>query len=69
MGVLHDISRCIGCRKCEAACNKVNSLPPPDRPFDDLGVLAHKRRPHAGTYTVVNRFEIPNRHSPAFVKK
>ena len=25
-GVLHDTSRCIGCRSCEEACNKINNL-------------------------------------------
>jgi formate dehydrogenase iron-sulfur subunit len=69
MGVLHDISRCIGCRKCEAACNQVNDLLPPDRPFDDLSVLAQKRRPHANTYTIVNKFDIADSQLPVFVKK
>lgn len=69
LGVLHDISRCIGCRKCEAACNQVNELPPPERPFDDLNVLNLKRRPDAGVYTVVNRFLPPATALPVFVKK
>jgi len=69
MGVLHDISRCIGCRKCEAACNQVNDLPSPEIPFDDLSILAQKRRTHANSYTVVNRFEVPGRSLPVFVKK
>ena len=69
MGVLHDISRCIGCRKCEAACNKVNSLPLPNRPFDDLSVLDGLRRPHANTYTVVNKFTSRDLSLPVFVKK
>lgn len=56
MAVLHDISRCIGCRKCESACNKVNALPAPEKPFDDLKELEHKRRTTAKTYTVVNQF-------------
>ena len=38
-GVLFDATRCIGCRRCEAGCNKVNNLPPPPEPFDDLSVL------------------------------
>jgi formate dehydrogenase iron-sulfur subunit len=59
MGVLHDTVRCIGCRRCEAACNKVNELPAPDQPFDDLKVLDHQRRTSAGAYTVVNRFGTP----------
>ena len=31
-GVLHDTTRCIGCRSCEEACNKVNHLPKPEKP-------------------------------------
>ncbi len=57
LGVLHDMTRCIGCRKCEAACNEVNKLPDPKRPFDDLSVLEDKRRTDAGTYTVVNSYD------------
>ena len=57
MGVLFDNTRCIGCRKCEEACNKVNELPAPERPFDDLSVMDTKRRTNARTYTVVNRFD------------
>ncbi len=56
-GVLFDATRCIGCRRCEAGCNQVNNLPPPPEPFDDLSVLDNKRRTHAWTYTVVNRYD------------
>jgi formate dehydrogenase iron-sulfur subunit len=56
MAVLHDITRCIGCRKCEGACNTVNELPKPDKPFDDLTVLNTKRRTIPKAYTVVNQF-------------
>ncbi len=66
MAVLHDITRCIGCRKCEGACNKVNDLPAPDKPFDDLSVLEQKRRTTPAAYTVVNQFK---GEPPAFVKK
>lgn len=55
-GVLHDITRCIGCRKCEAACNRVSKLPPPERPFDDLNVLDQPRRTQTRAFTVVNRY-------------
>jgi formate dehydrogenase iron-sulfur subunit len=65
MAVLHDITRCVGCRKCEAACNTVNELPGPDRPFDDLTVLNEKRRTTAKTYTVVNQF---GGEKPVFAK-
>ncbi|SMF16508.1 sulfate respiration complex iron-sulfur protein HmcB [Desulfovibrio gilichinskyi] len=56
-GVLFDATRCIGCRKCESACNKVNNLPAPDKKFDDLSVLDTKRRTDAKTLTVVNKYE------------
>ncbi len=56
-GVLFDNTRCIGCRKCEEGCNKVNELPEPDRPFSDLSVLDTKRRTTAKAYTIVNRYD------------
>ncbi len=68
-GVLHDISRCIGCRKCEAACSQVNHLPQPGKPFDDLSVLNTMRRTDEKSYTVVNRFMSSNLSLPVFVKK
>lgn len=68
-GVLHDVSRCIGCRKCEAACNQINQLPPLDRPFDDLSVLNQIRRTNEKSYTVVNRFTPSSFSLPVFVKK
>ena len=55
-GVLFDSVLCIGCRSCEAECNKVNELPPPERPFKDLTVLDAKRRTTTKAYTVVNRY-------------
>jgi formate dehydrogenase iron-sulfur subunit len=54
--VLHDTVRCVGCRSCEDACNKVNELPSPDRPFNDLSVLKNARRTTPKNYTVVNRY-------------
>jgi Fe-S-cluster-containing dehydrogenase component len=56
-GVLFDNTRCIGCRKCEEGCNRVNELPEPDRPFSDLALLDTKRRTTAKSYTVVNRYD------------
>jgi formate dehydrogenase iron-sulfur subunit len=67
-GVLHDITLCIGCRKCEAACNAVNTLPAPERPFDDLSVMNAPRRTDADTFTVVNRFDADGGRLPAYVK-
>ncbi len=69
MGILHDSVLCIGCRNCEAGCNKVNELAPPDLPFDNLSVLDKKRRTHTEAFTVVNKYEngkSPN--APAFLK-
>ena len=57
MGVLFDNTRCIGCRKCEAGCNKVNELPAPEQPFDELSVLEDRRRTTDKAYTVVNRYD------------
>lgn len=57
-GVLHDTSRCIGCRRCEAACQKVNNLPMPKKPFTDLEVTNTKRRTTAYEWTVVNKYHV-----------
>lgn len=65
-GVLFDSTKCIGCRKCEAACNAVNELPKPQLPFDDLSVLENRRRTHHDTYTVVNKYEYDGK--PVFRK-
>lgn len=68
MAVLHDTTLCIGCRRCEGACNAVNDLPAPEVPFTDLTVLDNHRRTTPGTYTVVNR-KPGNGGGPVFVKK
>lgn len=72
-GCLVDLTRCIGCRKCEEACNEVNHLPPPQASFDDPTVLDLKRRPDERAYTVVNRYysgkiDHMDRLVPTFVK-
>ena len=60
-GVLADTTRCVGCRKCEEACNKINEDLPrqPAEAFDDESVLDRRRRMDAGAYTVVNRYDRP----------
>jgi len=69
LGVLFDVTRCIGCRKCEEACNKVNELPAPAKPFGDLAVLQTRRRTDAKSYTVVNRYEnVPGAKGPLYRK-
>lgn len=54
VGCLVDATRCIGCRKCEVACNAANTLPHDD--FKDTTVLDIERRPTAEAYTVINRY-------------
>jgi formate dehydrogenase iron-sulfur subunit len=69
LGVLTDLTRCVGCRTCEAACNRVNKLPPPDVPFEDQSVFKKIRRTTERAYTVVNRYENPETGgSPVYVK-
>lgn len=69
LGVLHDITRCVGCRSCEEACNRVNKLPEPEKPFNDKTVLEQKRRTTTKSYTVVNRYDIDkDNKSPVFRK-
>jgi len=68
--VLHDTTLCVGCRSCEAACNKVNDLPSPDKPFADLSVLEKKRRTTTKAFTVVNKYNDPEKpEKPVFFKK
>lgn len=74
MGVLVDLTRCVGCRSCEAACNQEQHLPEPVKSFDDPSVfndeyhLGHKRRPSEEAYTVVNRYENTNAGQPVYRK-
>ena len=68
MGVLVDLTRCIGCRSCEAACNKEQKLPEPDVPFDDKSVFEEKRRPSEKALTVVNRYEAGDKGAPVYRK-
>jgi Fe-S-cluster-containing dehydrogenase component len=68
-GVLYDNTRCIGCRKCELACNKINELPSPQQSFSDLEVMNVPRRTTAKAYTVVNRYDgIPGAKGPQYRK-
>ena len=57
LGVLVDTTLCIGCRKCEWACNGANGLPEaPLASFEDKSVFAEARRPSEKRFTVVNQF-------------
>ena len=62
VGVLVDTTLCIGCRKCEEACNRRNNLPRTAEPFSDREALRTFRRPTESAYTVVNQF--PGSPSP-----
>ncbi len=67
-GMLTDITRCLGCRRCEEACNKANSLPASEVSFDDKSVFEKERRTDAKTYTVVNRYANPKTGEPVYRK-
>ncbi len=55
-GCLVDLTRCIGCRKCEHACAEVSGLPTPERPDCQCTIFERNRRPDDTAYTVVNRY-------------
>jgi Fe-S-cluster-containing dehydrogenase component len=57
VGVLVDLTLCVGCRKCEWACREANGLAV-DEPivaYEDESVFEKRRRPDAEQLTVVNR--------------
>lgn len=68
LGMLTDMSLCIGCRSCEEACNKANKLPPLNPSWEDKSVFEKKRRPDEKAYTVVNRYQIKERKEPVYRK-
>lgn len=73
MGVLVDLNRCVGCRSCEAACNREQKLPAPEKPFNDFSVFdefheGQPRRTDETRYTVVDRFKVPELDHPLFRK-
>jgi formate dehydrogenase iron-sulfur subunit len=68
-GVLVDMTRCIGCRRCESACNTINELPAPEIPFTDKSVFEMKRKLGAQTFTVVNRYSDIERLSEPVYRK
>ncbi len=72
MGVLVNITKCIGCRRCEAACNGANGFAvPTDQELEDTSIFAEHRRPAPRSYTTINRFAPPADDAlaaPVFVK-
>ncbi len=71
-GVLMDISKCIGCRKCEWACNQepTNGFKKKIelRHFEDLSVLETPRRHSPEALTVVNSYPNPRGEKPIYTK-
>jgi len=73
-GCLVDTTLCLGCRKCEEACNKRHNLNKPDESFEEKAVLEKERRPDENSYTVINKYYQENvgsltwRTKPIFVK-
>jgi formate dehydrogenase iron-sulfur subunit len=55
-GCLVDTTLCIGCRKCEEACNRRNALPRPELSFADRSAFRRERRPSGTAFTVVNEY-------------
>lgn len=60
-GVLTDLSVCVGCHTCEAACNEANKLPQPAEPFGENIVPGVKRRPGLSSFTAVSTYADPTR--------
>ena len=70
MGVLVDIPKCIGCRRCEYACQDAAGFEPEAvETFEDKSVFAEQRRPRPDSYTVVNEYDNPrNPGQPVYNK-
>lgn len=62
-GVLTDLSLCVGCHTCEAACNEANRLPQPAVPFGEQIVQGQRRRPGQSSFTAVSTFADPARQN------
>ncbi|MBN2560605.1 MAG: 4Fe-4S dicluster domain-containing protein [Phycisphaerae bacterium] len=57
VGVLVDLTKCNGCRQCEAACQRVNGFEAPtDDALKDRSIFSQHRRPGPRAYTTVNEF-------------
>ncbi len=68
-GVLVDTVVCIGCRKCEWACNNEHKLSNAElASYDDKSVFKQHRRPKDTAYTVVNEFKDPQSSKPYTMK-
>lgn len=70
MGVLVDLTRCVGCRRCEWACAGANGNAHGSiDECDDQSVFASRRNPEAGRLCVVNRSPAPTADAePVYAK-
>ncbi len=70
MGVLVDLTECVGCRRCEWACCDANGLPHgPLHEYDDQTVFEDRRYPSPNQLTVVNRAKSdPTERDPVHLK-
>jgi formate dehydrogenase iron-sulfur subunit len=72
MGVLVDLTKCNGCRQCEAACQDAAGVEfPTKEELQDESVFLKHRRPGPRSYTTVNRYRGPDDErlaAPVFVK-
>lgn len=60
LGVLVDLTLCVGCRLCEHACKRINGFKPGSvESYDDQSVFRQSRRPAPDAYTVVNAWPNP----------
>jgi Fe-S-cluster-containing dehydrogenase component len=65
-GCLVDTTLCVGCRKCEQACNERNRLKQPGVSFEEMAALDKERRMDETSYTVVNRYYRREQSPPAW---
>ncbi len=67
MGVLVDLTRCVGCRRCEWACAGANSNPRGTiEECDDQTPFEARRNPATGQFCVVNKQQTSD--TPVFAK-
>lgn len=69
VAVLVDLSKCIGCRKCEFACNQAGDFDhKPMAAFEDMSIMKTLRRHESDTFTVINEYHSESSPRPVYVK-
>jgi formate dehydrogenase iron-sulfur subunit len=68
-GVLVDMTRCIGCCRCENSCAITNNLHTPKTLSADNGIFEKKRKLGAQAFTVVNRYSNEQRMGEPVYRK